>query len=337
MVAKSMENRRFTNCFGVTLIAGLILLVAGLCGATPLQAQDTLLLIGRTTGTFALGPGKQLRVFGFANSLAEEVSLPAPTIEMMVGDSAVVDFWNISQDGSHGWAVTKSEAGILPASPQLAKGIGHMQHGYYQLAPKQAGTYLYYDPLNYPFNVQAGMFGMLVVQPKEDLGRVWDQQEIRWCGFEIDPAWHTDKAMDVDISRYSRPQPIPAVYAPQHFLLNGKCKGKLRDLDIRLTIGAPVRFRWANAGRWEQRIEFPEGVLVTCSDALATLSRTESGTQSARLQPLEACTLVIQGKEVGASQIRYHFIDPNAKGAPQSHSLRLRVSVVPSNPKRDQK
>ncbi|MFT5779759.1 MAG: hypothetical protein ACI837_002718, partial [Crocinitomicaceae bacterium] len=133
---------------------------------TPWDAESQVrheILIGRTTGILELDEGQTIRVSGFTNTLSGQVSLPGITLDAVLGDSIVIDFWNISQGDPHDFTLkgipTRKSSKWRHNSNDLS--IYHMDHGYYHFTAEQTGTYLYYCPIKYPFNVQAGMFGLL--------------------------------------------------------------------------------------------------------------------------------------------------------------------------------
>ena len=133
-------------------------------------AQVNKLIIGRTTGVFQIENKDSVRVFGFTNSLSGQVTLQGTTIEVMEGDDVTLDFWNISQGDSHEIFIKGIELKKKDSSPikNADNSVHHMEHGYYSFIAKQPGTYVYYCPVNYPFNIQAGMFGVLIIIAHED-------------------------------------------------------------------------------------------------------------------------------------------------------------------------
>ena len=70
------------------------LLIIFLLVAISLSAQNEKLIIGRTTGKLVVKKNKELRVFGFSNSLSGQVTLPGSLIDVKQGDSIYIDFWN---------------------------------------------------------------------------------------------------------------------------------------------------------------------------------------------------------------------------------------------------
>ena len=80
-----------------------------------------------------------------------------------------------------------------------------------------AGTYIYHDPSNAPYNRLVGLHGAMIVLPAGSLNELYagsptfDQQLI-WVMHDIDPVWH---------AAIQQGQTPSTAYLPRHFTLNG--------------------------------------------------------------------------------------------------------------------
>ena len=275
------------------------------------------MIIGRTTGTFDLTENQRIRVSGFTNRLSGQVTLPGIAINKIVGDSVVIDFWNISQADPHDLVIdgikTEKSSNWQHDIDDLS--IHHMDHGYYRFVADQAGTHVYYCPIKYPFNVQAGMFGVLVIREKK-LTEAELEEEKLWCGFELDTNWHTDALLDKEIYEpkevYTMENFPP--YSPQHFLINGvQEENASSSLAISDLTNAQIVLRIANTGLYKHEVNFPKpieikGMNKDLSDALTML---KDGTKIT-LEPFETVELIVSSSTEIDDIITYNFLNPTS-------------------------
>jgi FtsP/CotA-like multicopper oxidase with cupredoxin domain len=272
-----------------------------------MSGQQEHLIIGRTTGELLLD-GEKIRVFGFTNTLSGQVTLPGTTIEAIAGDSVGIDFWNISQGDPHvifmdSILLQRKTSDGLIAEEQA---VYHMDHGYYQFAAPAPGTYLYYCSENFPVNLRAGMFGVMIVRPEIPLPLV--QQELLWCSFEMDTVWQQLAISDTEDDLL--PHEFPA-YNPQYFLLNGK---PIKEAEaIAWNVGkskAPILIRLVNAGQWKQEISFPKPLIIQPINKRKTLLKNRRF-QELILNPKETCELLVYPPETKKKyRVKYVFRDP---------------------------
>lgn len=199
------------------------------------QIDYTKLIIGRNNGTHLLDNGDNTRIFGFAETLSEEIKLPGPTIFINEGDSVLIDFWNVSQGAPHtihlhGLDVDQQNDGV----PHLSFEVDHQEHGFYRFKAPHPGTYLYHCHVVSTIHVQAGMYGVIIVRPNDGNefvtwfgGETYDR-ELIWAASEIDTTWHRDNVLMHDYQN-GNPILIPNTYKPQFFLNNGKSGSQLND------------------------------------------------------------------------------------------------------------
>ncbi|WP_232771661.1 multicopper oxidase domain-containing protein [Tenacibaculum sp. Bg11-29] len=240
----------------------IILIFSFLLISNTIFSQNDKLIIGRTTGNLFIKKNMGLRVFGFSNSLSGQILLPGPCIDVVVNDSINIDLWNISQGNPV--SLTCNNITFLQYNEnkeQLPNQevIDHMEHGFYSFTAKKPGTYFYYSPENYPFNIQAGMFGTIIIRDKKsDYLNKKTNNEVLWCSNEIDTEWHTDAIMNVEHNEINEQIILPD-YLPNYFLINGKRAKKLKGLQPlkNRKNNTTLLVRLVNAGLYHHEIEFP--------------------------------------------------------------------------------
>lgn len=285
--------------------------------STFLFSQNEKLIIGRTTGMLAVSKNTGIRTFGFTNSLSGQVTLPGVSIDVNEGDSLNIDFWNISQGNPVSLYCENIEFLQRNKEREIMhkkEPVHHMEHGYYSFQAEKAGTYLYYSPENYPFNLQAGMFGIIIIRPKaNDSFPVTPLNEALWCSYEIDTEWHTDAIMGTEYDTENKPIVLPD-YQPDYFLINGKIAQKNTGL---LSLGhkqETVLLRLVNAGLYLHEVEFPSSAKLQLATGSDTAVIASAKGYKIRLHPGECLELLaFLGNSSEKEQIIYHYIDSISK------------------------
>lgn len=284
---------------------------------TILFSQNEQLIIGRTTGKLILTNNAEIRTFGFANSLSGQITFPGSSVEVKVGDTVNIDFWNISQGNPVSLHCKEIEFTQRDKENEILKikePVHHMEHGFYSFQAKKAGTYLYYSPENYPFNLQAGMFGVIIIRPKEnDSLQKKPFREILWCSNELDPIWHTDSIMGTEYDSSNKPIILPD-FKPDYFLLNGEIIQNKKGLQSLENKNETILLRLVNAGLYQHEIVFPINTkiqLVTGNSANLKLLPKGYKVQLGSGECLELYAFL--GETAEKEKIIYRFIDPKSK------------------------
>ncbi|MFZ0596619.1 MAG: multicopper oxidase domain-containing protein [Flavobacterium sp.] len=275
-------------------------------------SQDEKLIIGRTTGKLLIRKNLEIRTFGFTNSLSAQVTFPGSDIQVQQGDSVNIDFWNISQGNPVSLFCKEIEFVQRNKENEIMKtkeAIHHMEHGFYSFQAKKAGTYLYYSPENYPFNLQAGMFGVIIIRPKQIDSARQSVAEVLWCSNEIDTKWHTNAIMGTEYDVDNKPLMLPD-YTPNYFLINGKTTNNIKGLQSRDHKKEAVLIRLVNSGLYVHEIQFPMPI------KLELISGNETSVQAlsqgkVRLKSGECLELMAFLENTADKEsIVYHFINP---------------------------
>lgn len=291
---------------------GIVLGIIVFFMTVSLSAQREILVIGRTTGELVVEKNKKIRIFGFSNTLSGQVSLPGSPIEMIVGDSLTIDFWNISQGNPVSLFAEELDFKQLDEENKIIeknKPVDHMEHGLYRILAKKTGTYLYYSPENYPFNLQAGMFGIITIREKEEL-ETKKEDEVVWCSHEIDTNWHTNDIMNVTNNTINDPLKLPE-YQPHCFLINGKLAKKINGLQSLKFRKDSIILRVVNAGLYDHEIEFPvtmnpEIIFGNTSNSIKTSETTKVVLHSKETMEIQLSLVDLKGNE----SIFYNYVDP---------------------------
>lgn len=282
-----------------------------------LFSQNEHLVIGRTTGKLLLKNNIRIRTFGFTNSLSGQVTFPGAEIKAKVGDTVRVDFWSISQGNPVSLFCKEIDFVQWDKNNKVMKkkeAIHHMEHGFYSFLAEKPGTYLYYSPENYPFNFQAGMFGIIIIEPKEkDSLLLQPLREILWCSNELDPKWHTDAIMGTEYDPRNKPIVLPP-YKPNYFLINGQAASDSKGLQALDRKNEAVLLRLVNSGLYLHEIVFPPNAKLKLRFGSETALQETANGCSATLQAGESMEVIVSLENVGdTEQLIYHFTDPISK------------------------
>jgi FtsP/CotA-like multicopper oxidase with cupredoxin domain len=214
---------------------------------------------------YGLSDGSEIRLMGYTEQLADSMKLPSPTIIVFEGDSVELNLWNFSQGAPHtihlhGLDVDQQNDGV----PHLSFDVEHSEKKSYYFKAPHPGTYLYHCHVASPIHVQAGMYGLVIVKPKDLYNITWQDgykydSEGSLLMSEIDTSWHTIDMIRNHYEGDSVTMTIPK-YKPQYFLVNGKSESQLEQKSQVLKMYKNGKFylRLANIGNYGNRVILPE-------------------------------------------------------------------------------
>jgi FtsP/CotA-like multicopper oxidase with cupredoxin domain len=214
---------------------------------------------------YELHDGTLIGLMGYTKLLGEPINLPSPTLIFEEGDSVRLSMWNLSQGAPHtihlhGLDVDQQNDGV----PQLSFEIPHDSTGNYYFKAPHPGTYIYHCHVMSVLHVQAGMYGLLIVKPKNqpnltrENGYEFDSEHA-WLMSEVDTNWHHDSILNEPHGTgMAHSNVLP--YAPQHYLINGKSEQQLNGYGITASVGEKVYLRLANIGYYANTVIFPVGL-----------------------------------------------------------------------------
>jgi FtsP/CotA-like multicopper oxidase with cupredoxin domain len=217
-------------------------------------------LQGVADGTLDTPDGKKIKYWTFLDktkSLAP--AYLGPMIRVKQGQ--IVHTTLSAAKGPH----TIHHHGIEPSTAN--DGVGHVSFEVngsytYQWQPQHAGTFFYHCHRNTVFHFEMGLMGMLIVDPPEGPGKVfqngpaYDVEKI-WVLDDMDPRWHEIGShdaglcgMDVGFNRFE----------PKYFLLSGVFNNRTTT-DPRAVVTAPlgkkILIRLLNASYSVLRVTLP--------------------------------------------------------------------------------
>lgn len=227
------------------------------------RAQEVnILLKAHMEGQTTLYDGTVIPIWGFIDWDSTNVDiLPSPTLYLTEDDSVYLLVDNVSEMAHtihlHGLDVNQANDGV----PSTSFEIPAYRAGEYHFKAYEPGTYLYHCHVETVIHLQMGMFGAVVIRPKDYPKSIYGanstfDKEYLWLGSEIDESWHQTIPDNGS---------VPA-YDPDYFLVNGKSKSQI-DQDNNIYISAYVNetiaLRIANMGYGIHEYYFPENLDVS--------------------------------------------------------------------------
>jgi len=201
-----MKRRDFLIA-GTASLAGSVLGSAGLIAWTPRAHAATITKTFYITDGFITQPdGVNVYFRGFSPS-SNSLAVPGEQLIAQEGDTVRITIVN-RLSTSHSFKID----GVVD-SGRIYGG----QTRTIEFQANNAGTYLYYDARNAPYNRLVGLHGGFAVMPNGSSNEVYAGsptfvQQYFWVFHDIDPVWH-------NAIRY-RNTPNTA-YTPRYFTLNG--------------------------------------------------------------------------------------------------------------------
>jgi len=258
--------RRPVRWFGVARVAGAarvvgLAVVAGLAGlalAQPAEAwvPTKVFHLYATDGDHRTADGATVYIWGYSLSdVPGTATLPGPTIEVDEGDRVEIVLTNIgpSRPGVqgvvhtihlHGLDVDQANDGV-PETGTPAR-VGRSVT--YRFTATHAGTYWYHCHVETVDHLTMGMYGALIVHPRDGPGRAWSDGPAYDRAFtlllsELDPAWSAavGAGRGVDRTRFD----------PRYFFVNGRSFPETMlapDTHVVGYLGEQVLVRLINAG-----------------------------------------------------------------------------------------
>jgi hypothetical protein len=170
--------------------------------------------------------GKKVRCWAFEDPLkapGREI-FPSPLIRVQEGDLVHVKLQ--SSKGTH----TIHHHGIEPTT--FNDGVGHVSFEVkddyvYQYQTRHAGTFFYHCHKNTVTHFEMGLYGLLIVDPKPENGRVpayaggpfYDVEKF-WVLDDMDPRWHQITNLDHDVGLCGDDAGLN-IFEPKYFLISG--------------------------------------------------------------------------------------------------------------------
>lgn len=276
------------------------------------QGKKTYTSVMRTTGSATMWDTYKPVMYGFAENPIKAISFPAQTLVATEGDSVYVKAWNISQEHHtihlHGLDVDM----INDGDPMTSFELDHQQMYTYTFKAKNAGTYLYHCHTADVVHVQMGMYGLVVVKPKDPM-TAWTggprfEKEYSFLMSELDAAWH-DNIPKHDVTTMTAKIPK---YEPSYFLINGKSKQLFTDT-ILGNIGSNIYLRLANIGFYDNQVILPAALNAQIIDSDGRPLPKARKRDTLNISPGERYGVMINAPSTAVGNIKVNFVELNTK------------------------
>ncbi len=288
----------------------------GLAAATSAQNKIKYNVFLRSdAGEDTLWDGRIIRVYGLASRLTEEPHIPAKTLYCREGDTVALRTLNISQGDHHtihlhGLDVDTKNDG----DPATSFSLGHMQDTDYTFYAAHAGTYLYHCHVADVVHVQMGMYGMLVILPKDGAKRAWTDgptfdKSYNWLFSEVDHAWH-DNIPKHDSTADTVHLPL---YKPDYFLINGRSERSVTDDSTAILAkqGETIYLRLSSIGFFYQRVIFPSWMNARKIDSDGRPLPATIGGDTIELAPGERYGVLLDASKTTLDSVLIEYVNMN--------------------------
>lgn len=296
------------------------------------QVDTSVLLISKVSfqPQFELSDGNLIKLMGYTQTLSAPILLPSPTLEFEEGDSINLSFWNLSQGAPHtihlhGLDVDQANDGV----PNLSFSVSHDDTGSYYFKAPHPGTYLYHCHVASVLHVQAGMYGMLIVRPKNNPNLTWENgyafdSERSWLMSEVDTFWHADSLINHSWDPQNPMQYI-LPYKPQHFLVNGQSEGQLGTMPFSASVGEKVYLRLANIGYYGNRIILPASLNATVISSDGRPLPVAFQSDTVEIFPGERYGVLVEANAEFTDNIEVEYIDLNTQLVANTQNIAVEI------------
>lgn len=303
------------------MISRIALILLLLCAAAVQAQTKKYNLITRNTGKDTMWDGQVIKVYGFTQKLSENTQLPSVTLYANEGDTLIINVRNISQGDPHtlhphGMDADQANDG----TPMTSFSIGHMEEATYRIYCSHAGTYIYHCHVGDVAHVQAGMYGLVVVRPKDGSKRAWANgpeydSEYAWLMSEVDKAWHDSVPQNPnhEDSMAHEDFSIPP-YVPDYFLVHGLSKQQIKGrLDIKGKVDERIYLRLSNIGFYLNEMVFPASLQATWIDSDGRPLPSSVRSDTLRISPGERFGVMLKPIAEFSDSIAVRFINMNTR------------------------
>lgn len=275
--------------------------------------KDTVFL--QSYGTLELWDNTVSQLYSFTNNQTEASTLPGKVIEVEEGDSVHIFSRSTSNDGFHtihlhGLDVNTENDGDPMTSFPLAPYSTYT----YKFLATHAGTYIYHCHVGDVMHVQMGMYALLIVKPKGSTKTAWTNgpaysRSYSWLTSELDQFWHenTPYAMMNDFK-------IP-VYNPAYFLINGKSKQQLDDINTAIVANSneKIYLRLATIGFYKHQFIFPASLNAEVIDSDGRPLPKSFMADTLNIMPGERYGVMLSAPIALLAKVKINFIDMNTQ------------------------
>jgi FtsP/CotA-like multicopper oxidase with cupredoxin domain len=320
------------------IIVTLVLSLAGMATAQTKVKYNTYLR--SDAGSDTMWDGRVIRIYGITTKLSEAPHIPAKTLYCMEGDTLVLRTLSISQGDHHTIHLHGLDADTPnDGDPATSFMLSHMQDTDYTVYASHAGTYLYHCHVADVVHVQMGMYGLIVVKPRDGSNTAWTggpsfDRSYNWLLSEVDPVWHDSIPKHDPITDTVQ---IPS-YQPKYFLVNGRSETQIPKDDsttIRAVPGQTVYLRIGAIGFFYQRIIFPSWMQARKIDSDGRPLSDAIENDTLEIAPGERYGVLLNASGEHTDSIAVEFINMNTDSvwSVQHVPVVIKPASVTSDPK----
>ena len=203
-----MKRRDFIKFSGAGISTGIVAGGLGFLSWVPRSYAATVnQTFTITDGFIAMPDGVEVYFKSYSEN-AGQLNVPGSPIIAQAGDTVNITITN-SLNTPHSFVIN----GVIDSGP-----IQPGQTANVSFTAGNAGSYLYYDNLNAPYNRLVGLHGGYAVMPNGSSNELYSGsptfvQQYVWVTNDIDPVWHND-------IRFGRTP--GSTFTPYYFTLNGR-------------------------------------------------------------------------------------------------------------------
>ena len=202
-------KRRHLLKYGSAGIAGVLSGATGLLSWTPRAHAATVNQTYYITEGFITQPDDTSVYFRGYSGDSNSLSVPGQSFIVQQGDTVNITIVN-TLTTDHSFVIDGVvDSGIIAGG--ATKTI--------QFSPTTAGSYMFYDNLNAPYNRLVGLHGGMAVMPSGSSNELYAGsptfvQQYFWLINDIDPVWHDNIRNGITPS---------SIFKPYYFTINGLC------------------------------------------------------------------------------------------------------------------
>jgi FtsP/CotA-like multicopper oxidase with cupredoxin domain len=296
------------------------------------QADKVFNTVMRTFAKRTMCDGYEAPMWGFAINPISDITFPATTLIMTEGDSVHLKALNFSQD-HHTVHLHGLDADMLnDGDPMTSFELDHQERFTYKFKATHAGTYIYHCHTADVVHVQMGMYGMLIVKPKDIMtpftGGPSFKSEYAFLMSELDSVWH-NKPPKHDPEEMTVMIPT---YQPSYFLVNGKCKQQITDT-IQGNVGDNIYLRFANIGFMDNQIIFPSELNAHVLDSDGRPYAKARRSDTLYVSPGERFGVMVNSSLSKTGKIQVAYINLNNYKTEGTEFLNFAINQIVANEK----
>ena len=245
-------------------------------------------------------------------------TVPGPLIRVTEGDRVRVVFTNnLTTPTSihwHGQFVPGAMDGV--AQPELSqKPVQPGETFIYEFEAKPAGTFMYHSHFDTDTQINVGMFGGLIVDPKN-----WNEIKP-----DVDEVLYLNEWRVIDGVTYPA---MPSMGEPNYFTINGKTYPDIPTITVKQ--GQRVRLRFVGAGQFEHPMHIHgTGATIVATDGFPVPETAQITKDTFPIHPGERLDIEFVADNPGQWALHCHIVHHTTNDDVEPGGLLMVINVVP--------